>query len=220
MENLDVFDELFNPLEPTNASIDEVHKKGLWHQTFACWVVNPQRETILFQLRGSRNRIDPGSLDASASGHLKAGEKPADGFRELREELGIDISVENRRLIGMFRNVAIRENYINREFCHVFLAKSDKSLTDFKLQDGEVAGVFEVEIEDAIKLFTKKVSKVKALGFVRRDNKYAASEKSMRIEDTCNWRERCEVSNYYLKVMLACQDFLRGNEIIGTSIFN
>lgn len=99
MENLDIFDELFNPLAPTSASIDEVHKKGLWHQTFACWVISPQRKTILFQLRGARNRIDPGSLDASASGHLKAGEKPADGFRELREELGIDIPVENRRWI-------------------------------------------------------------------------------------------------------------------------
>ncbi|MDE1152233.1 MAG: NUDIX domain-containing protein [Micavibrio sp.] len=214
MENLDIFDELFNPLEPASASIDDVHKKGLWHQTFACWIVNPQKETVLFQLRGARNRIDPGSFDASSSGHLKAGESPADGFRELREELGIDIPVENRRSIGMFRNIAIRENYINREFCHVFLARSDKPLADFKLQEGEVAGIFEVEIEDAIKLFTKKVSQAGAFGFVRRGNKYASSEKTMRIEDACNWHERCEVSNYYLKVMLSCQGFLRGNEII------
>jgi len=87
MEYLDIFDELFNPLEPAKASIDDVHKKGLWHQTFACWIVNPQKETVLFQLRGVRNRIDPGSFDASSSGHLKAGESPADGFRELSEEL-------------------------------------------------------------------------------------------------------------------------------------
>jgi isopentenyldiphosphate isomerase len=214
MENLDIFDELFNPLNPASASIGEVHKKGLWHQTFACWIVNPQKETVLFQLRGARNRIDPGSFDASSSGHLKAGESPADGFRELREELGIDIPIENRLSIGMFRNIAIRESYINREFCHVFLAKSDKPLAELKLQDGEVSGVFEVGIEDAIKLFAKRVSKVKALGLIRRNNKYASSEKSMRIEDTCNWRERCEISNYYLKVLLACQDFLREKQII------
>lgn len=214
MENLDIFDELFNSLEPASASIDEVHKKGLWHQTFACWIINPQKETVLFQLRGARNRIDPGSFDASSSGHLKAGESPADGFRELSEELGIDIPIENRHLIGMFRNIAIRGSYINREFCHVFLAKSDKPLAELKLQDGEVSGVFEVGIEEAIKLFAKRASRVNALGVIWRDNKYSSSEKDMRIEDTCNWRERCEVSNYYLKTMLACRDFLRGSEII------
>src|SRR5690606_36370075 len=59
-----------------------------------------------------------------------------------------------------------------------------------------------------------QLSKVKAIGLMRRDNKYASSEKIMRIEDTCNWRERCEISNYYLKVLLACQDFLREKQII------
>lgn len=214
MENLDIFDELFNPLEPASASIDDVHKKGLWHQTFACWIVNPQKETVLFQLRGVRNRIDPGSFDASSSGHLKAGESPADGFRELREELGIDIPVENRLSIGIFRNIAIRGRYINREFCHVFLARSEQSLSGFHLQDGEVAGIFEVGIQDAVNLFAKKVPAVKARGLSKCGNGYTTAEKIIRIEDTCNWHERCEVSNYYLKVTLACQDFLRGKEII------
>ena len=32
MEKIDVFDEEFNPAEIKTLTIDEVHKKGLWHQ--------------------------------------------------------------------------------------------------------------------------------------------------------------------------------------------
>jgi len=114
----------------------------------------------------------------------------------------------------MFRNIAIRGSYINREFCHVFLAKNEQALSGCRLQDGEVVGVYEVGIQDAVNLFSKKVPAVKAAGISRCGNQYTTEEKIIRIEDTCNWRERCEVSNYYLNVMLACRGFLRGDEIV------
>lgn len=214
MENLDVFDELYNPLDPSSAPIDEVHKQGLWHQTFACWVINPQKRSVLLQLRGPRNRIDPGSLDASASGHLSTGEKPNDGFRELHEELGISIPDENRAYLGNFRNIAVRGSYINHEFCHVFLAKSTVSPGSLTLQDGEVSGVFEASIEGAIDLFSGKTKTLKAVGIEWNGSSYALSERDISLSSMCNWKERCEVSRYYLKVMLAAKDFLSGESVL------
>lgn len=214
MENLDVFDELFTPLDPPSAPIDEVHKKGLWHQTFACWLVNPQKRSILLQLRGPRNRIDPGSLDASASGHLSAGEKPQDGFRELQEELGATIPAEDRFYLGNFRNIAVRGSYINHEFCHVFLARSEVSIGSLVLQDGEVNGVFEASIEAAIDLFAGKTTSVKAIGIEWNGKDYALAEKNISLQNMCNWRERCEVSRYYLKVMQAALGLLHGETIL------
>ncbi len=213
METLDVFDELYNPLDPPTASIDEVHKKGLWHQTFACWVVNPHKNTILLQLRGPRNRIDPGSFDASASGHLASGEQPEDGFRELHEELGITVLNTDRAYLGKFRNIATRGNYINREFCHVFLAKSLVTPDALTLQDGEVSGVLDVGIDDAIDLFSGKTQSLKAIGIAWDGEAYRPSERQVSLPLMCNWHERCEVSKYYLKVMQAAKAFLQGTTI-------
>ncbi len=214
MENLDVFDELFQPLTPSIASIQEVHERGLWHQTFACWVVNPLKGSVILQLRGPRNRIDPGSLDASASGHLATGERPEDGFRELQEELGMSIPSIDRLYLGNFRNIAIRGSYINHEFCHVFLARSDATLQSLTLQQGEVSGAFEVNIEDAIQFFAHKSSQLKAIGLAWDGKDFTVAEKNLSLQDMCNWHERCEVSKYYLKVMKAAQGFLRQETLL------
>lgn len=206
MENLDVFDELYTPLTPPTASIDDVHTKGLWHQTFACWLVNKDKGTVILQLRGPRNRIDPGSFDASASGHLSAGETPNGGFRELEEELGVTIAEPDRIYLGIHRNIAIRGAYINHEFCHIYLAGSNHSLEDFTLQEGEVDGAFEIAINDAIKLFSGEINAIKAKGL--------HEEKTITVQDMCNYKERTKVSNYYLKVMLAAKGFLNNNQIL------
>ena len=213
MENLDVFDELYNPLTPSIACIDDVHKKGLWHQTFACWIVNPQKNSLLMQLRGARNRIDPGSLDASASGHLATGEKPEDGFRELHEELGISIPVQDRQYLGFFRNIAQRDNYINNEFSHVFLAQSVAPLSALTLQHGEVSGVFEIQITDAIDLLSYKKQAIQVTGIVLNNSTYEHSIRNINMQSLCNWKERCGSYKYYLKIMQATQAYLKGAAI-------
>jgi len=214
MEKLDVFDAFYDPLTPPVAGIDEVHQKGLWHRTFACWVADPQANAVLLQQRGPRNRIDPGSFDASASGHLAAGERPEDGFRELREELGINIAPDDRAALGVFRNMAVRGSYINNEFCHVFVARSVAPLSSLQLQAGEVAGVFSLGIEAGIGLFSGRQAQARISGIVLQEGSYTPQERSISVQDMCNWRERCEVSRYYLKALMAARDFLRGEKIV------
>ncbi|MEZ0226126.1 MAG: NUDIX domain-containing protein [Alphaproteobacteria bacterium] len=214
-EHLDVFNEIYEPLDPPSAPFDEVHKKGLWHQTFACWLVNEEKRTVVLQLRGPKNSIDPGSLDASAGGHVITGESPEDGFRELKEELGLEIPKDQRFYLGMFRNIALRGAFINHEFCHVYLAKFDKSLHAMTLEDGEVDGVFEVNIDAAIDFFAGKAANLPADGYQwERQQGFATTRKFIVKEDMCNWRERCEVTKYYLKVMLAAKGLIDGERVL------
>lgn len=214
IEKLDVFDEIYAPLDPPVASIDEVHQKGLWHQTFACWLVNPEKGTVILQLRGPKNKIDPGSYDASAGGHLAAGEKPDDGFRELKEEIGVEIPASDRVYLGMFRNIALRGSYINHEFCHVYLAKCELSIDKMVLEAGEVDAVFEVKIGDAIALFTGKAPEMPVRGVEWDGQKNRIIERKLTTRSMCNYRERCVVSNYYLKVMLAAQGLKNGERLL------
>lgn len=57
MENIDVFDANLNFKDVIERK--EAHTKGIWHQTFHCWVVNPKNKSILFQLRSKEKRIIP-----------------------------------------------------------------------------------------------------------------------------------------------------------------
>ena len=76
---------LYNKKEPYHTTIDNIHKLGLWHQTFACWLVDKNEQIIYLQLRGPKNRVGANTFDATASGHLSHNEIPEDGFRELKE---------------------------------------------------------------------------------------------------------------------------------------
>lgn len=203
---LDVFDETYNKLSPPQRTIDDVHKLGLWHKTFACWLIHPQRATIYLQLRGPRNRIDPSSYDASASGHLEIGESPEDGFRELEEELGICADTVKKQYLGIFRNIAIRSDYLNREFCHVFLAILTPNAGNFVLQQGEVDGIEEFLIADMINLLTGKVAAIQSVN--------STDAKELTITKLCNWNERTTVSRYYLKVMLCAEDYISGKAVL------
>ena len=45
---------MYNELKPYHTSIDNIHKLGFWHQTFACWLVNKDENVIYLQLRGPK----------------------------------------------------------------------------------------------------------------------------------------------------------------------
>lgn len=212
MEQIDIFDEEFRVIEPKVASIDTVHKQGLWHQTFACWLINPQKKTIFLQLRGQQNRVGPNTFDASASGHLSSGEQPINGFRELQEELGNHIQITEQTFLGINRNVIIQGSYINREFCHVYMAKTNSDLSDFDLQKGEVSGIFQLNIQDGIDLFSNKKEAVLIEGKVLVGKEYRPQTKTITKQDFCSYHDRVNISGYYLKVMIMAKRFLHNEE--------
>jgi hypothetical protein len=106
---------------------DEVHRDGDWHLAFHLWVVS--RDGVLLQRRGAHKSSWPGRLDATAAGHLVAGERVADGLREVQEELGVEYALEDLVALGVHRvddeEVPGRHN---REHQHVFGVRDERPL--------------------------------------------------------------------------------------------
>lgn len=138
-ELLDVYDELGAHLGVERR--DVVHRDGLWHRSFHLWVVSG--EGVLLQRRAVDKEAFGGMLDATAAGHLTAGEAVAGGVREAEEELGVVFSPDALHSLGM-RPVVDRPTpaTINRELQHVFLVRDDRPLEAWRDFDRvEVAGL-------------------------------------------------------------------------------
>ncbi|MDO3679604.1 NUDIX domain-containing protein [Paenibacillus ehimensis] len=152
-EIFDIFDERMNPVG--QASRSEVHARGLWHQTFHCWIVDPaDGETVLlFQERHPGKDTFPSLLDTSCAGHLLSGEGVEDGVRELEEELGLSVPFEALVPCGLFAEEdIISEACIDREFCHLFLHMNRQPLTRYRLQPEEVTGLYRVPLVQVRKM--------------------------------------------------------------------
>ncbi|WP_442601199.1 NUDIX hydrolase [Paenibacillus sp. KN14-4R] len=146
-EYLDTFTENMEFLAVR--SRDEVHRLGLWHQTFHCWLLqqDENRNYILFQKRCARKKDYPGYLDITAAGHLEAGEDPLDGIREIREELGIDIEQKDLIPIGVVPCLLRAEHFIDNEFGHVYLVDYSGRNEPFILQKDEVESILRIEFD-------------------------------------------------------------------------
>ena len=116
-ELLDVVDERGRPLGVKRRG--DVHRDGDWHLAFHLWVIQPGG--VLFQRRAAGKSSWPGFLDASAAGHLLAGETVPDGLREVEEELGAAYAFTDLVPLGVHRVVDTeRSGVVNRELQHVF----------------------------------------------------------------------------------------------------
>jgi isopentenyldiphosphate isomerase len=124
-ELLDVFDEHGGHLgvKPRAA----VHRDGDWHLAFHLWVVSA--DGVLLQRRAANKASWPGFLDASAAGHLIAGEAIRDGLREADEELGAAYAFDDLESLGIHRVDEVEQSgLVNRELQHVFAIRDERPL--------------------------------------------------------------------------------------------
>ena len=100
-ELLDIFNDKFELIG--QATRDDVHREGYWHQTFHCWIIthHDNNNYVLVQKRAAQKRTEPNKLDISAAGHLLAGETKENGIREVQEELGITASFSKMTDLGV-----------------------------------------------------------------------------------------------------------------------
>lgn len=124
-ELLDVFDERGWHVGTKRRA--DVHRDGDWHLAFHLWVTSP--DGVLLQRRARDKASWPGYLDASAAGHLIAGEAVRDGLREVDEELGAAYAFDDLESLGVHRvDEAERSGLVNRELQHVFAVRDDRPL--------------------------------------------------------------------------------------------
>ena len=133
-----------------SADRSEVHAGGLWHQVFHCLIVRPAAGTVLLQQRAATKSSFPGLLDLSATGHLRAGEEPVAGVRELAEELGVDIDPGRLVPLGTRLLADNGGEGANRERMHVYLLPDDRPAAAYRPDPAEVAAVVEVGARDLL----------------------------------------------------------------------
>lgn len=150
------------------ATRDEVHRQGLWHETFHCWVVSRElgQTLIHLQLRSQDKADFPGLFDITAAGHIAAHESMKDGVREIEEELGLRLAFEQLTPLGVVNDEISLPGFIDRERAFIYLYEGNQlDLADYRLQPGEVAGMAAVDFRAFFELCTNQVEKVDAQGF-------------------------------------------------------
>ena len=210
-ELLDIFDDNMRHLGA--APRNEVHEKGLWHQTFHCWLIRREAGKIfvVFQRRGPDKKVFPNALDITAAGHLVAGESPIDGLRELREELGIDASKDDLVPLGIRCDVAIIGSIINREFCHTYLLECKIPLDSLILQADEVTGLVEMELTEGLDFFCDKRTTARVVGY----NIDATGKKHFLDIQISKNDIIPRLDPYYLKIFIMAERFFQGLKSVG-----
>jgi isopentenyldiphosphate isomerase len=121
-----------------------VHREGLWHRSFHCWVVRagPRGAELVLQRRARLKETHPGAWDVSAAGHYRPGEGVAGGLRELQEELGLAVWPEALVWVERHREI-IRypDGLRDREYQDVYLLRCDQPLDAYTPDAAEVDGV-------------------------------------------------------------------------------
>src|SRR4051794_2243335 len=127
----------------------DIHRDGDWHVAAHVWIVTPDGR-VLLQKRSTEKENWPGYWDVSAAGHLSAGETPAEAaVRETFEELGLRITPEELRRIGVIREECVLRDgaYIDKEVHEIFIVERDVDPSALTLQPGEVEDVQLVELD-------------------------------------------------------------------------
>ena len=169
-EQLKIFDENRNQIGVANR--EDVHRLGYWHEAFHCWFISNEMgiDYLYLQLRSNTKKDYPSLLDITAAGHLLANETVQDGVREIKEEIGINISFQELIPLGIIEYSVKKENFIDKELANVYMYKSKESFDDFILQEEEVAGIAKTEFDHFVELWFGKREKIKVRGFVIKED--------------------------------------------------
>ncbi|MEX0274135.1 MAG: NUDIX domain-containing protein [Flavobacteriaceae bacterium] len=136
------WDELDKNGNPTGQQImkSEAHRKGLYHMSVHIWLYTPNAQ-VLIQQRAAGKDTHPLRWDVSVAGHVGAGETvELSAVREVMEEIGLEIHVDDLYKIGVFKSEHQHShNLIDREFHHTFLCQLSRPLYDLQKQKEEVA---------------------------------------------------------------------------------
>ena len=184
-ELIDIFDEDMNFLGTAMKS--QAHREGLWHKTFHCWLVQKSengRTLLWLQQRNPNKDIFPNKFDISAAGHIRAGEEVKDGYREVKEELGLNLNKDD--IIKLFTSKEIYDtgSIHNHEFQMVYVAMVSGSPYKAVLQPEEVAGLYEVDIDEFADLMNDKLPSIEAKGIKRNpDSSYTLEYRQVVKDD-------------------------------------
>ena len=124
-----------------------IHREGSLHATVHMWVVRKNQKSgydILLQKRSEQKESYPGCYDISSAGHIVIGDnRLTAAYREMKEELGIEVKPDKLYYVG------VRRSQVDAEFHGT--AFHDKELATVfvytGLQDDEIVTIDTTEVE-------------------------------------------------------------------------
>ncbi|HEU5318833.1 MAG TPA: NUDIX domain-containing protein [Chloroflexota bacterium] len=162
-ELFDVLDSRGNPTGRTKRRAD-VHRDGDWHRAFHCWVLDesdPAAPYLLYQRRGAHKDTWPSKLDVTVGGHYAHGETLRDVVREVEEEIGRVVGLEDLAHLGTRVAVGGMEDGVNdREIQDIYLWRSAAPLEVYRPQPVEVTALERVALADALALLTGAAERI------------------------------------------------------------
>ena len=160
IEFLTVVDELRKKIGLKQRA--DVHRDGDWHETFHCWII--EGDQLFLQLRSATKQDFPSRFDITAAGHLEAGETVRDGVREIHEELGLELTLDQLTALGVYEDVIETESFLDREFAHTYVYAYAGE--PFTLESDEVADIVTVHRERFFSLVAGEVASLDASSLV------------------------------------------------------
>lgn len=154
MEYLDVVDKQGNP---TGEIVERTiaHRQGIRHRTSHVWILrqNEGRVEILLQKRSADKDSYPNCYDISSAGHIPAGSSyEVSAIRELQEELGVTVSVDQLHVIGTSYSDSYHifhdQPFHNVQVSRVYALWYDG---DFILQQEELSEVRWIDLDECIR---------------------------------------------------------------------
>lgn len=154
MEYFDVVDENGIPTGETVERV-EAHRKGIAHRTAHVWIFRRKegRIQVLLQKRVMTKDSFPGCYDISSAGHIPQGtDFVPSALRELKEELGVDISAEQLIDCGLHRmridQIFHGERFIDNQISRVYLLWLDMEEEEFSIQKEELESIRWMDFEE------------------------------------------------------------------------
>lgn len=149
-ENFDVLNEL-GEFTGEIASREDCHKKGLWHRAVYGFIID-ENKNVLLQKRSVTKKMWPNLWDITAGGHVNAGEFGRQALiREVKEELGIEITDDDIKYLVGSTSVNVQGNIINKHYNECYLINKTINVENIKLQEEEVSEVKYFSKEELLK---------------------------------------------------------------------
>lgn len=154
MELLDVLDEEGN-LTGNKEDKDIIHEKGLWHRE-VCVLIRNRKGEYLIQKRAATKKQAPNKWGMTA-GHVDAGEDFEEAMiREIREELGIEVALEELTPLATFKEAFENETTTNNNYTKYYFYETNRKIEDYTICLEELSELKYITIEEMEEAVEKK----------------------------------------------------------------
>jgi isopentenyldiphosphate isomerase len=182
----------------------DVHRDGDWHRAVHVWVagIDDGGPFLTFQRRSLAKDTWPGRLDATVGGHFRAGEGLVETLREVEEEIGIAVGMDELRVLG--KRICINEGepgVVDHELQDVFLLRDDRPLTRYRPSPAELAALVRCPLSALLDLFADRRETIHTIEVT--PGSLVAKAGTARRDDFIPQFDR-----YFYRVAIAAERFL------------